>query len=61
MLIENREKMILALREAAPQGRISCEEARALAENINLPYELVGEAADELGIKIQACQLGCFE
>lgn len=60
MLIEEREKMMLALREAAPAGRISCEAARALAEEINLPYALVGEAANELGVKIFGCQLGCF-
>ena len=61
MLIEEREKMLLALAEAAPAGKISCEEARSLAEGINLPYALVGEAADELGIKIYGCQLGCFQ
>jgi hypothetical protein len=49
------------LREAAPQGKISCEAARALAERLNLPYALVGEATNELGIKINACQLGCFK
>ena len=60
MLIEEREKMRLALADAAPAGRISCEEARLLAEGLNLPYELLGEAANELGIKIYGCQLGCF-
>jgi hypothetical protein len=31
-----------------------------LAEQLDLPYTLVGQAANELGIKIFACQLGCF-
>jgi hypothetical protein len=60
VLIEEREKMMLALREASPAGRISCEEARSLAEELALPYALLGEAANELGIKIFGCQLGCF-
>jgi len=60
MSIEEREKMKLALGEAAPQGKISCGEARALAERLGLPYALAGETADELGIKIWGCQLGCF-
>ena len=49
-----------ALTEAAPQRKISCQAARALAERLNLPYELVGQAANRLGIKIHHCQLGCF-
>ncbi|MCL1817087.1 MAG: hypothetical protein FWG43_05755 [Clostridiales bacterium] len=61
MLIENREKMMLALAEAAPSGRISCENARLLAEDLNLPYDTVGEAANELGVKVYGCQLGCYE
>ena len=61
--MDNTEKVELMenLRKAAPQDKISCEAARALAERLGLPYKLVGEAADELGIRICACQLGCFK
>jgi len=60
MQIEEREKLMLALRDEVSQDKISCEEARALAERLAVPYELVGDAANELGIKIFGCQLGCF-
>lgn len=55
----------LALREAlaaaALEGKISCEAARALADKLGISYALLGEVANELGIKIKACQLGCFK
>jgi hypothetical protein len=41
-------------------GRLSCASARKLAEDLGIPYKEVGAAADELGIKIKDCQLGCF-
>ena len=48
------------LSEAALHDKISCAKARALAEQLGLSYKQVGEAANELGIKIHSCQLGCF-
>ena len=44
----------------AKDGKLSCAEARQLAESLGLPYKEVGAAANELGIKIKDCQLGCF-
>jgi hypothetical protein len=41
-------------------GRLPCAAARRLAEEFGLPYKDIGAAADELGIKIKDCQLGCF-
>jgi UDP-glucose 4-epimerase len=55
------EHMKEALAAAATEGRISCAAARAVAESLSLPYDMAGAAANELGIKIYACQLGCFE
>ena len=55
-----KEALKTALNERAPDGRISCQEARQLAEDMGLEYSEVGEACDELKIKIHACQLGCF-
>jgi hypothetical protein len=52
--IENR------LREEARDSRISCATARRLAEELNVPYREIGDAADRLGIKIKNCELGCF-
>ena len=41
-------------------GKLACAVARKLAEDLGLSYEEVGAAADELGIRIKNCQLGCF-
>ncbi len=40
--------------------RISCSEARKLARDRDVPPAEVGRLCDELGIKIYACELGCF-
>ncbi len=44
----------------AVDGRLSCAVARKIAEGLSLPYKEVGAAANELGIKIKNCELGCF-
>ncbi|MCX8070574.1 MAG: hypothetical protein N2738_08745, partial [Thermodesulfovibrionales bacterium] len=46
--------------EQSQGGRISCKEARRIAEDLSVPYKIVGEIANELKIKIYACELGCF-
>lgn len=48
------------LLKKAVDGKISCAVARKIAEGTGLPYKEVGAAADELGIKIKNCELGCF-
>lgn len=53
---ELKEKML----EKVADGRLSCAAARKLAEDLGISYKEVGAAADELGIKIRDCQLGCF-
>jgi len=56
---ENRD-IELAVKEKAPEGRLPCEEALALARKLNIRPIEVGKACNILGIKIVACQLGCF-
>ena len=53
---ELKEKML----KKVTDGRLSCAAARKLAEDFGISYKEVGAAADELGIKIKDCQLGCF-
>lgn len=48
------------IQKRAIDGRIDCAVARKIAEDLGVTYKEVGEAADKLGIKIKACQLGCF-
>lgn len=55
-----KETLRKALVERAPDGKISCMEARQVAEEAGLEYSEVGKACDELKIKVHACQLGCF-
>ncbi|GAW92184.1 hypothetical protein [Calderihabitans maritimus] len=54
------EKVLQAVKNAAKEGRLSCEEAHRLAGELDVPLRLVGEACDKLKIKITRCQLGCF-
>ena len=49
-----------AVRERSCEERLSCASALALAEELGVAPLEVGEAANELDIKIVACQLGCF-
>ncbi len=49
-----------AVRERAVDGRLACTAALALAEELDVSPALVGQAANDLGIRIAACQLGCF-
>ncbi|MEW6172673.1 MAG: hypothetical protein AB1510_06335, partial [Bacillota bacterium] len=54
------EEILDAVRRAAPEKRITCAAAHALAKELDVPLRLVGAACDALGIKIKECQLGCF-
>lgn len=54
------EELKQKLKNKAADGKLPCAEARKIAEDLDLPYKEVGEAADELGIRIKNCQLGCF-
>jgi len=55
------EQVLEAVKKAAVDGRISCPQARKLAEELGVPPRLVGEACNALKIKIKACELGCFK
>lgn len=51
-----------ALKEAAggDGGEITCPRAFALARRLGVPPAAVGAAADDLGVRVQRCQLGLF-
>jgi len=48
------------IRRLARDGKAPCEALLALAERLGVAPAEVGKACDELGIRICACQLGCF-
>jgi len=54
------ENVLQAVQEAAKDGRLTCAGAHQLAKELGVNLLVVGEACDEMKIKIKACQLGCF-
>ena len=56
----SREELAKAVRKAAVNGRLSCEAANTMAEELKVPLREIGALCNELKIKITACQLGCF-
>ena len=55
-----KEKLREEIIKKAIDRKIPCAVARKIAEELGIPYSDVGAAADELGVKIKNCQLGCF-
>jgi hypothetical protein len=53
-------EVVEAVKDAAEDGRVSCEQAHQIASRLGVPLETVGRALDLLRIKITRCQLGCF-
>lgn len=58
--IAKRKDIDRLLREKAIGGKLSCAEARKIAEELSVSYQEVGAASNELKIKIKNCELGCF-
>ena len=58
--MENEEKIRQALERVAPDKRLDCAVAHDLAKELGVPLIEIGRLADAMGIKIRACQLGCF-
>ncbi len=54
------EKVMEAVKAKAKDGRIPCAVALKLAEELGVPTQEVGKAANALQIKISNCSLGCF-
>jgi len=49
-----------ALLKAAPEGKITCPAARKLANTLGVSPRVIGDACNQLDIKIHSCALGCF-
>ena len=50
-----------ALVASASSNTVPCIVAWRIADDLGVPRILVGVAANEMGIRITRCQLGCFE
>ena len=57
---KTNDKLKGPIKERATDSRISCEAAWQVAGELGLPKQEFRKAADDLGIKIFGCQLGCF-
>ncbi len=49
-----------AIRAAAKDGKVSCAQLFEIAGRLGFPAMSASAHAEALGIKITACQLGCF-
>ena len=54
------EKIKEEIQKKAANNRLPCAVARKIAQKLSVSYKAVGNAADELNIKITDCELGCF-
>jgi hypothetical protein len=56
------EKKVIAekIKKEAPKGKISCHDARQLAQEFKVEPEIIGAICNELKIKVCSCELGCF-
>ena len=59
-MIEKLDIVAGEVKSIAKDGKITCAQARKLAEDLKVPYGDVGDMLDKLKIKIHKCQLGCF-
>jgi len=56
----SQDKIAKAIREKCPEGKLPCAVAFAIAKELGVSPMDVGRKANELGVKIIECQLGCF-
>ncbi len=54
------EEIAQVLLDKFPGKRISCAEAREFAKEMQIELSRMGTLCDLVGIKISACELGCF-
>lgn len=50
-----------AIKTSLSDGYLPCEAAFEISKNLRVPPVTVGDAADDLGIRVTDCQLGCFK
>ena len=55
------EEVTEAIKASLADGYLPCEAAFEIARNLKVPLVAVGNAADDLGIRVTSCQLGCFK
>ena len=58
---DNDKTLHDAIRLGLKDGRLPCPKAFEIAATLHVPIRQVGEACNQMAIKISHCQLGCFD
>ena len=58
--LETRQAVEERILKVAREGRLQCPQAMAIAKSLGVSTLLVGQMADQMGIRVSQCQLGCF-
>jgi hypothetical protein len=62
--MKEKEQLIIELkmaRDRSPNGKVACSVARGLMAKHDVPHGTMASICDELNIRIDACELGCFK
>lgn len=54
------QEVLNKVKEVAGENGLSCPVARQLADDLGVAPNVIGDACNELKIKIKNCSLGCF-
>lgn len=57
---EKEQEVQAKIDHIAQYGRIQCAQALAIAKSLSVKPETVGMIADQMGIRVAQCQIGCF-
>ena len=57
---EEEERIRQAIRDLAAGGKVTCRDLLELAQRTDASPGRVGKLCDEMGLRVAACQLGCF-
>ncbi|MEW5820902.1 MAG: hypothetical protein AB1782_11990 [Cyanobacteriota bacterium] len=55
-----KERILQEANEIDGKMKLTCTQAFKISEDFNLKRKDIGDACNELKIKIYSCQLGCF-
>ena len=59
--IMDREKIEKAIKEKSKDGKLPCAICFKIAEDFGISKREMGQILNEINIRINQCQLGCFE
>ncbi|MFA5867220.1 MAG: hypothetical protein WC891_04575 [Actinomycetota bacterium] len=54
------QEVLNKVKEAAGDNGLSCPEARKLADDLGVAPKVIGDACNQIDVKIKNCALGCF-